>query len=70
MTEIKNMTKGATVTDWAAYTRQMEAVLGLELDDARRQEVLVQFSRIAQMAEPLMALPLDSRLEIAGVYRA
>lgn len=68
MTEIKNITKG--MTDWSAYTRQMEAVLGLELDDTRRQEVLMQFSRIAQMAEPLMALPLDPRLEIAGVYRA
>jgi hypothetical protein len=57
-------------TDWAAYIRQMESVLALELDDSRRQELLVQFSRIAQMAQPLMDLPLDSRLEIAGVYRA
>ena len=56
--------------DWAAYIRQMESVLALELDEARRQELLVQFSRIAQMAQPLMDLPLDSRLEIAGVYRA
>ncbi|MFS7357545.1 oxalurate catabolism protein HpxX [Rahnella inusitata] len=55
---------------WAAYVRQMESVLALELDDARRQELLVQFSRIAQMAQPLMDLPLDPRLEIAGVYRA
>ena len=55
---------------WAAYVRQMESVLALELDDTRRQELLVQFSRIAQMAQPLMDLPLDPRLEIAGVYRA
>lgn len=55
---------------WAAYVRQMESVLALELDDARRQELLVQFSRIAQIAQPLMDLPLDPRLEIAGVYRA
>lgn len=55
---------------WAAYVRQMESVLALELDDARRQELLMQFSRIAQMAQPLMDLPLDPRLEIAGVYRA
>jgi len=48
----------------------MEAVLALELDDARRQELLVQFTRIAQMAQPLMDLPLDPRLEIAGVYHA
>ncbi|MFI3308108.1 oxalurate catabolism protein HpxX [Ewingella allii] len=56
--------------DWAAYISQMECVLALELDDKRRQELLAQFSRIAQMAQPLMDLPLDPRLEIAGVYRA
>jgi len=64
------MEKTATATDWAAYIRQMESVLALELDDTRRQELLVQFTRIAQLAQPLMDLPLDSRLEIAGVYRA
>ncbi|QGH60438.1 oxalurate catabolism protein HpxX [Serratia proteamaculans] len=57
-------------TDWAAYISQMEAVLALELNDVRRQELLIQFNRIAAMAEPLMALSLDQRLEIAGVYRA
>lgn len=56
--------------DWAAYLQQMEAILGLKLDDARREELRVQFTRIAAMAEPLMALPLDQRLEMAGVYRA
>ncbi|MDT3251938.1 oxalurate catabolism protein HpxX [Serratia sp. root2] len=57
-------------TDWAAYISQMETILALEMDDARRQELLTQFNRIAAMAEPLMAFPLDQRLEIAGVYRA
>ncbi len=57
-------------TDWAAYISQMENILALELNDARRQELLIQFNRIAAMAEPLMALPLDQRLEVAGVYRA
>jgi len=57
-------------TDWAAYISQMEAILALEMDDARRQELLTQFNRVAAMAEPLMAFPLDQRLEIAGVYRA
>ena len=64
------MKKNPAVTDWAVYISQMEAVLALELNDERRQELLVQFSRIAQMAQPLMDLPLDPRLEIAGVYRA
>lgn len=58
--------------DWQAYLAQMESVLGVELDDARRAELQLQlqFSRIASMAAPLMALPLDDRLEIAGVYKA
>ncbi|OLU28427.1 oxalurate catabolism protein HpxX [Pseudomonas sp. PA27(2017)] len=56
--------------DWTAYVAQMEQVLALELDDARRQELLTQFTRIAAMAEPLMTFALDDRLEVAGVYQA
>ena len=48
----------------------MEQILALELDESRRAELLAQFRRIADMAEPLMAYPLDQRLEIAGVYIA
>lgn len=59
-----------TQPDWAAYLTQMTQILNLELDDARRAELEMQFSRIAAMAEPLMAFPLDDRLEIAGVYKA
>ncbi|MCI1029441.1 MULTISPECIES: oxalurate catabolism protein HpxX [Pantoea] len=54
--------------DWAAYIVQMEQILALELDDTRRAELLTQFNRIAAMAQPLMALPLDDRLEVAGVF--
>ncbi|WP_343464146.1 oxalurate catabolism protein HpxX [Pantoea sp.] len=54
--------------DWAAYIAQMEQILALELDDTRRAELRVQFTRIAAMAEPLMAFPLDDRLEVAGVF--
>lgn len=54
--------------DWAAYIAQMEQILALELDEARRTELLMQFNRIAAMAEPLMAFPLDDRLEVAGVF--
>ena len=56
--------------DWQAYLAQMETMLGVTLDDARRAELQLQFSRIAALAAPLMALPLDDRLEIAGVYQA
>ncbi|MBD8164466.1 oxalurate catabolism protein HpxX [Erwinia persicina] len=59
-----------TTPDWAAYITQMEQVLALELDDARRAELQVQFNRIAVMAVPLMVFPLDDRLEVAGVYKA
>ncbi|BAN95139.1 MULTISPECIES: oxalurate catabolism protein HpxX [Pantoea] len=54
--------------DWATYIAQMEQILALELDDTRRAELLTQFNRIAAMAQPLMALPLDDRLEVAGVF--
>lgn len=56
--------------DWEAYLQQMEQLLSLTLDDTRRTELRLQFSRIAAMAEPLMAFPLDDRVEIAGVYKA
>lgn len=59
-----------TAPDWATYITQMEQVLALELNDVRRTELLTQFSRIADMAAPLMAFPLDDRLEVAGVYKA
>jgi Asp-tRNA(Asn)/Glu-tRNA(Gln) amidotransferase C subunit len=54
--------------DWATYIAQMEQILALELDDTRRAELLTQFNRIAAMAQPLMVLPLDDRLEVAGVF--
>ncbi|HGW0999592.1 TPA: oxalurate catabolism protein HpxX [Raoultella planticola] len=59
-----------SVNDWRAYLAQMEHLLALELDNTRRGELQLQFARIAAMAEPLMAFPLDERLEIAGVYKA
>ncbi|MGK6328444.1 oxalurate catabolism protein HpxX [Erwinia sp. DT-104] len=59
-----------TEIDWTAYLTHMEQVLGVPMDDCRRAELLVQFSRIAEMAAPLMAFPLDERQEIAGVYKA
>ncbi|MBS6034920.1 MULTISPECIES: oxalurate catabolism protein HpxX [Pantoea] len=56
--------------DWTPYLAHMEQMLQLELDEARRAELLIQLTRIAQMAAPLMAFPLDDRLEVAGVYQA
>lgn len=46
--------------EWDAYLTQMEQLLALELDDARRAELRVQFSRIAAMAGPLLAFPSTS----------
>lgn len=57
-------------SDYVAYLAQMTQILDVELDDARRAELEAQFNRIAAMAGPLMAFPLDDRLEIAGAYRA
>lgn len=56
--------------EWDIYLAQMEQLLALELDDVRRAELKLQFSRIAAMAGPLLAFPLDERVEIAGVYKA
>lgn len=56
--------------NWETYLDQMTTMLEIELDEARRAELLLQFTRIAQMAGPLMALPLDERLDVAGVYQA
>ena len=58
------------VNDWNSYLEQMMVMLEIELDEKRRAELLLQFSRIAQMAEPLMAFPLDDRLDVAGVWQA
>lgn len=55
--------------DWQAYIRLMEQLLAVPLDDARRAELETQLSRIASMAAPLLAFPLDQRQEVAGVYR-
>ncbi|WP_428943968.1 oxalurate catabolism protein HpxX [Pantoea sp. FN060301] len=59
-----------TSPDWAAWLVHMEQVIGVTLNDERRAELQVQFTRIAAMAEPLMAFPLDDRQEVAGVYKA
>ncbi|KML65767.1 oxalurate catabolism protein HpxX [Pectobacterium peruviense] len=50
------------------YLQQMETLLSLQLSQERRQELLVQFSRIHAMAQPLMEFPLDEHQDIAGVY--
>ncbi len=55
--------------EWSDYLTQMEQILDLDLTEERRAELLVQITRIAGMAQPLMDYPLDDRLEIAGVYR-
>ncbi|KFD20491.1 MULTISPECIES: oxalurate catabolism protein HpxX [Tatumella] len=53
---------------WSAYLTLMEQILDLTLTDDRRAELLVQLTRIAGMAQPLMDYPLDDRLDVAGVY--
>lgn len=55
--------------DWPAYIRLMEQLLAVPLDDARRAELEIQLTRIAAMAAPLLAFPLDNRQDVAGVYR-
>ncbi|HAT2612294.1 TPA: oxalurate catabolism protein HpxX [Kluyvera intermedia] len=54
--------------DWPTYIRLMEQLLAVPLDYARRAELEVQLTRIAAMAQPLMAFPLPHRQEGAGEY--
>ncbi|MBT0728377.1 oxalurate catabolism protein HpxX [Rosenbergiella australiborealis] len=55
--------------DWPSYIEQMSLLLNLELDEARRTELALQLDRIAEIAAPLMAYPLDERQEIGGVWK-
>lgn len=55
--------------DWPTYIRLMEQLLAVPLNDERRAELEVQLTRIAAMAQPLMAFPLPHRQEVAGEYR-
>ncbi|MCG8710723.1 oxalurate catabolism protein HpxX [Brenneria sp. 4F2] len=61
-------TQSTDNAELASYIQQMETLLALALTQARRQELLLQFSRIYDMAQPLMAFPLEAHQEIAGVY--
>ncbi len=58
------------IINWSQYIIQMEKILALELDEARRTELLIQLERIAALAGPLMAFPLDERIEVAGVFHS
>jgi Protein of unknown function (DUF4089) len=58
-----------TEFDWPEYIRLMEQLLAVPLDTPRRAELAVQLTRIATIAEPLMAFPLPHRQEGAGVYQ-
>ncbi|AHK20076.1 oxalurate catabolism protein HpxX [Yersinia similis] len=66
---MKKTSEKVITMDWPAYILQMETLLAVELDEQRRAALLQQFEHIAALAAPLMALPLDERQEIAGVYR-
>jgi len=55
--------------NWPEYILLMEQLLAVPLDAPRRAELAVQLSRIASMAEPLMAFELPPRQEGAGVYQ-
>jgi len=55
--------------NWPEYILLMEQLLAVPLDAPRRTELAVQLSRIASMAEPLMAFELPLRQDGAGVYQ-
>jgi hypothetical protein len=55
--------------DWQNYITQMSALLDLQLDADRQAELALQLARIAEIAGPLMAYPLDDRQEVGGVWK-
>lgn len=55
--------------DWPSYITQMSLLLDIQLDESRQNELAMQLARIADIAEPLMAFPLDERQEVGGVWK-
>ncbi|WP_241647703.1 oxalurate catabolism protein HpxX [Rosenbergiella metrosideri] len=55
--------------DWPSYITQMSLLLDIQLDASRRDELALQLARIADIAAPLMAYPLDDRQEVGGVWK-
>lgn len=57
-------------TDWDAYVQAQARLLALELDEARRAQVIVHLARIAELARPLLEFEQDRQVEPAPVFRA
>lgn len=55
--------------DWPTYIEQMSMLLEIDLDDQRSAELAIQFARIADIAAPLMAYPIEDRQEVGGVWK-
>ena len=55
--------------DWPSYITQMSILLDLQLEEPRQAELALQLARIAEIAAPLMAYPLDERQEVGGVWK-
>ena len=55
--------------DWPAYVDAMAALNGLELDPARRDEVVRQLARIEALARRVTEFPLPADVESAPVFR-
>ncbi|MBT0722655.1 oxalurate catabolism protein HpxX [Tatumella sp. TA1] len=58
-----------TTIDWPSYIAQMSLLLDLQLPPDRQAELAIELSRIAEIAAPLMAYPLDDRQEVGGVWK-
>ena len=63
----RGMDEGAF--DWPAYVDAMAALNGLDLDPARRAEVVRQLERIELMARSVTDFPLAPEVEPGPVFR-
>ena len=55
--------------DWAAYVAAASVVHGLSIEGARRDEVIVQLSRLHAHAQGFLEFPLPPEVEPAPVFR-
>lgn len=55
--------------DWPAYVDSLAALNGLQLDGARRAEVVRQLERIEALARRFTEFPLDAEVEPGPVFR-
>jgi len=56
-------------SDYTAYVEQTAQLLGIDLREAYRDNVIDQFHRVSASAQQVMTFPLPANIEIAPVFK-